>query len=101
MKELVVDFNQQGKTLIFSMTLGNERRLKDEFPNAAPVKVMLWLRNGTFSVIDSKTKILNYIIPMLTGLEMKDIKKIPEISVINRPEHFTYFTTSPTDVEEK
>lgn len=101
MKELVVDFNQQGKTLIFSLTLWIEEELKKQFPKANPLKVMLRIRDNQYSVSENKTSILKYVIPMLTGLEPEDIKKIPEISVINRPEKTKYVTIKTADVEEK
>lgn len=82
MKRLEVIFSEQGDLLILDMRLGVKMTLKELFPNANPLRVILGFPKRGDLKIPEKTQFINHLLPMLTGLEKEDLKKIEEIALL-------------------
>lgn len=86
LEKLEVDFAKQGYFVTFALTTRNENAIKAVFPNAKPIHMLsIGYKDVKDSLEPYKEQLMNYLLPLLTGLKPEELKKIQEIRIFHRP----------------
>ena len=91
LEKLEIDFNKQGYYVTFGLSGLNEERIKQNFPEARPVALLsIGYKDVEDTLEPYKEPVVNYLLPLLTGLTAKELQKIEEISIISRAKKIEY-----------
>lgn len=100
LEKLEIDFNKQGYYVTFGLSGLNEHKIKEHFPKAKPVAILSIGYNDIKDTLEPyREAVTNYLLPLLTGLSVQQLKEIGEINIISRPKKIEYLKIQQPHVE--
>lgn len=100
LESLEIDFNKQGYFVTFGLAKFVREDIQKKYPKATPVPmVSIGYKDVEDSLEPYKEPILNFLLPLLTGLSIEQLKEIKQIKIFTRSKNKEYLKISSPYVE--
>lgn len=99
MEQLTVDVVKQFEGVNFALSPKNKMILLHHFPKAEPIPVIYLGFKITDTLEDIKKPVLKHILPVLTGLSPKEVKKIARLLFIDPRNNHVFLKKIQHEVE--